>query len=205
MARDAAPGDAAAVIPELPGTLWYVEPHALIRLAGGKRTRIEGELFPSRSSLPDGRLVALASKGDGSADSEQLALVGADGTVSRIGPTAPTVREPAVDPAGRFVVLAINQDGHSDLYRLELATEKLTRLTNDKQGNFTPALAAGAIVFASSRDGDSEIIGCPSRPPPPSRQGAAAHRVPSRRPRADPVARRQDDRLPLRPRGRCDS
>ncbi|MEJ7602158.1 MAG: hypothetical protein WKG01_29950, partial [Kofleriaceae bacterium] len=52
VAHDAAPGDAPATIPELPGTLWFVEPHALIRIAGGKRTRIEGELFPSRSSLP---------------------------------------------------------------------------------------------------------------------------------------------------------
>ena len=122
---------------------------------------IAGDLFPSRWSLPDGRLVALASKGDGTPDSEQLALVTADGTVTRVGPAAATVREPAVDPQGRWILVAINQDGHSDLYRLELAGDKLARLTDDKQGNFTPALAGSSIVFASSRDGDSEIYRLP--------------------------------------------
>lgn len=88
----------------------------------------------------------------------------------------PTVREPAVDPAGRFVVLAINQDGHSDLYRLELASEQLTRLTNDRQGNFTPALAGDAIVFASSRDGDSEIYRLPLAGKPKVQRLTAFHR-----------------------------
>jgi len=152
---------AAAAVPVLPGVIWYSEPHALVRVTGGKRTVIAGELFPSRWSLPDGRLVAIASKGDGSPDAEQLALVAADGTVTRIGPTAASVREPAVDPRGRWIAAAINQDGHSDLYRLELATRKLARLTTDKQGNFTPAIAGSFLVFASSRDGDSEIYRLP--------------------------------------------
>jgi TolB protein len=166
ISRDAAApvavaNDAALTIPSLPGTIWFVEPHALVRITDGKRTQIAGDLFPSRWSLPDGRLVALASKGDGTPDSEQLALVAADGTVTRIGPAAATVREPAVDPKGRWIIVAINQDNHSDLYRLELATTKLERLTNDRQGNFTPSLAGSFVVFASSRDGDSEIYRLP--------------------------------------------
>ncbi|HLL22388.1 MAG TPA: hypothetical protein VK427_09670, partial [Kofleriaceae bacterium] len=39
-----------------------------------------------------------------------------------------------------------------------LATRETTRLTRNAQGNFTPAvLDAHTIVFASSRDGDSEL------------------------------------------------
>ncbi|HEY5938496.1 MAG TPA: LpqB family beta-propeller domain-containing protein [Kofleriaceae bacterium] len=165
VSRDAAAAvatvDAVLAIPALPGTIWFVEPHALVRIADGKRTQIAGDLFPSRWSLPDGRLVALASKGDGTPDSEQLALVAADGTITRVGPAAASVREPAVDPKGGWIIVAINQDGHSDLYRLELASNKLARLTDNKQGNFTPALAGGSVVFASSRDGDSEIYRLP--------------------------------------------
>ncbi len=149
--------------PVLPGTLWFVEegtPQRLARLTAGTRSSLEaagGDLFPSRWSLPDGSLVVIASKGDGSPDSEQLALVTPAGEVTRVGPTAPMIRDPAVDPRGRWIVFTSNADGHSDLYRIELATKQTTRLTNDAAGNFTPARLGDGIVFASSRDDNSEI------------------------------------------------
>jgi TolB protein len=142
---------------ELPGTLFFVEDAPspqLVRLTAGKRTVIGRDLYPSRFALPDGRLVAIASRGDGSAGSEQLALVGA--TVERIGPAAAQVRDPAVDSRGRWIVAAINLDGHSDLFRVEL-DGKATRLTNNVEGNFAPATIGESIVYVSSRDGDSEI------------------------------------------------
>jgi TolB protein len=142
---------------ELPGTLFFVEDAPgpqLVRLAAGTRTVIGRDLYPSRFALPDGRLVAIASRGDGSAESEQLALVGA--SVQRIGPAAAQVRDPAVDSRGRWIVAAINLDGHSDLYRVELGGTS-TRLTNDVQGNFAPATIGESVVYVSSRDGDSEI------------------------------------------------
>jgi Tol biopolymer transport system component len=171
----AAPADAApAISPEaakLPGVLWFIEERParrLVRLAGGKRTEIAapgGDLFPSAWALPDGRLVAIASRGDGGGDSEQLALVGADGAVARIGPAAASVRSPAVDPRGRWIVMAANTDGHSDLYRIDLApgaSGAMPRLTNEPKGNFDPArLGDDAVAFASSRDGDSEIYRMP--------------------------------------------
>lgn len=144
---------------ELPGTIWLVEDApapTLVRLEAGKRQVIGRELYPSTQVLPDGRLVAIASRGDGSAESEQIALVDANGRVERIGPAAAQVRDPAVDPRGRWIVVAANLDGHSDLYRVELAGE-VTRLTNNVEGNFRPALIGESIVFVSSRDGDSEI------------------------------------------------
>ncbi len=180
-ARGPAVADAAAapaISPEaarLPGVLWFVEDEPsrkLVRLAGGARTEITapgGDLFPMAWTLPDGRLVAIASRGDGGGDSEQLALIGAGGAVERIGPTAASVRSPAVDPRGRWIVVAANTDGHSDLYRLDLgaaaasAAAAPARLTNDARGNFAPArLGDDALVFASSRDGDSEIYRMPA-------------------------------------------
>ncbi len=143
---------------QLPGTLWFVEGTSLVRLHAGARTVIGENLFPSTGALPDGRLVAISSRGDGSADSEQLALISADGKVTRVGPTAAQVRDPAVDPRGAWIVAAINLDGHSDLYRIDLGgAEATTRITNDAAGNFHPVVMGDDIVYVSSRDGDAEL------------------------------------------------
>lgn len=153
----------ARELPALPGTIWFVDDakRMLSRIASGKRTDVtiaDATLFPSRWSLPDGRLVAIASRGDGSPESEQLALVAADATVARLGPVAAMVRDPTVDPRGRWIVIAANLDGHSDLYRIDLETQQAARITNDPKGNFAPvALAADAIAFVSSRDDNSEL------------------------------------------------
>jgi TolB protein len=158
----AACADSKPARPELPGSLYFVEDAStpqLVRVAGGTRTVIGRELYPSPSALPDGRVVAIASRGDGSAESEQLALIGPrDAHVDRIGPAAAQLRDPAVDPRGRWIVVAANLDGHSDLYRIELGGGgAATRITNDPEGNFAPAALGESIVYASSRDGDSEI------------------------------------------------
>lgn len=149
----------------LPGELWFVEDepeHALVRVVAGVRTAIEAPLFPSTQKLPDGRLVAIQSRGDGSPESEQLVLVAADGTQTPVGPTAPQVRDPVGDVDGAWIIAALQLDGHSDLQRIDLATGAATRLTNNKEGNFRPArLGVDSIVFVSSRDGDSEIYRMP--------------------------------------------
>jgi Tol biopolymer transport system component len=148
--------------PQLPGTLYVIEGDALVRYQAGTRVVIEeseatgARLFASPQSLPDGRVVAIASRGDGSAGSEQLALIARDGRVERLGPMAAQVRDPAVDPRGRFIVVAANIDGHSDLYQVEL-DGSARRLTNDPEGNYHPAFAGDVLVHVSSRDGDSEV------------------------------------------------
>ncbi len=174
-----APEAAPAVSPEaakLPGVLWFVEEEPgrrLVRLASGARAEVTtdgGDLYPMAQTMPDGRLVAIVSRGDGGPGSEQLALVGPGGAVARIGPAAVSVRNPAVDPRGRWIVVAANTDGHSDLYRIDPVTGAAPRLTNDPQGNFAPArLGDDALVFASSRDGDSEIYRMPAAGGKPQR------------------------------------
>src|SRR5690606_39220088 len=124
----------------------------------GERFSIEGQLFPSRARLPDGRVVAISSKGDGSPDSEQLVLVDADGKLAPIGPAAAKVRDPVVVADGSWIVASREIEGVSNLFSLEVATGKVSQLTDDPQGNFRPASLEGdAFVFVSSRDGDAEL------------------------------------------------
>ena len=144
---------------ELPGTIWVVEDGetpALVQITRGTPTPIGPGLYPSTQALPDGRLVAIASRGDGSATAEQLVFVSKDGRVERFGPAASQVRDPAVDRQGRWIVVAATFEGQSDLYRIDRAGT-VTRLTRNAEGNYRPALAGDSIVYVSSRDGDSEI------------------------------------------------
>ncbi len=151
-----APAPAPTAAPSLPGTLWLIDHGSLVRIANGTRQTIGPNLFPTRVMLPDGWFVTISSKGDGSADGERLILVGTDGTTSPLGPAATQIRDPAlVDGA---IVVAMQVDGVTNLYRIDLETAKLTKLTDDAAGNFEPAaLADGAFVFTSSRDGDAEL------------------------------------------------
>jgi TolB protein len=143
---------------KLPGTLYFVQDGKLATSAGTTFDDVGAPVFPSAFALPDGRLVGIASKGDGEAGSEQLVLIGPGTKVERIGPAITQVRNPAVDRAGKWIVVEAKLEPQSELYKIDVATGKSTRLTTNKQGNFTPAtLDAKSIAFASSRDGDSEI------------------------------------------------
>lgn len=157
----AVPVSSVRVSPGVPGVIWFVRdgaPARLGRVGAGRVRELAERVFPSMSTLPDGRLVAVSSRGDGSPDGEQLVLVAADGKVEPLGPAGGEVRDPAVDPQGRWIIVAAMLDGHSDLYRLDPAGGEPRRITNDPEGNFHPVtLGTDAIVFVSSRDGDSEI------------------------------------------------
>lgn len=152
---------AAPAAPKLPGTLYFKTDHALARLSGGTLSTdfadVDAEVFPSRYALPDGRVVGIASKGDGEPGSEQLVTI-AGREIARIGPAATQVRNPAVDPAGKWIVVEAKLSPASQLYRIDVATGDSKPLTTDPQGNFAPAaLGPRDVVFASSRDGDSEL------------------------------------------------
>lgn len=172
VAGDAAVTPITPAAANLPGALWFVADGKLAKLAGGTLTTtfddVGAAVFPSRWALPDGRLVGIASRGDGAAGSEQLVLIGPGTTVTRIGEDATAVRDPAVDPAGAWIVYEAKVESASELYRLDVATSNTTRLTRSPQGDFKPAVldpsggtaegdAGGTIVFVSSRDGDAEI------------------------------------------------
>jgi WD40 repeat protein len=138
--------------PKLPGTLWYMQGTTLVRYVAGTKTTIAQDVYPSPYALPDGRLVAVYSRGDGDSG-EQLMLVGK--RIEPVGPIAAQVRDPVVDKAGN-IVAALNLDGHSEIYRVAI-DGTTTRLTDDAAGNFHPAIAGDEVVYVSSRDGDAEL------------------------------------------------
>ena len=146
---------------KLSGTLYFRRHTKLAKLEAGRTTTtfddVGAEVFPSRHALPDGRLVGIASKGDGSAGGEQLVLIGPGTKVERFGPSATQVRNPTVDPKGAWIIVEARFEPSPSLYRIDVATQKSTQLTNHDKGDFQPALLGDGVVFASSRDGDSEI------------------------------------------------
>jgi TolB protein len=166
--------DAAAVPPRLSVSGRVVaarhEGHVrplLLDPATGRWSPLGGgddHLFPTETSDGDAVLV-VATHGEHEGDHvEQLAWVRGP-AVERVGPPAPSIRNPS--RAGAVIVFESSARSFRDLYRLDgdRADAAPVRLTDDKAGNFEPALApAGAtIVFTSSRDGDAELYRMPAR------------------------------------------
>lgn len=106
-------------------------------------------LVLSSRTLPNGQTL------DGFGLTDLAAL---PGTPERIGPEA-QLRNPSWSPDGRWLVFESNAASFRDLYRLELASGSLLRLTDDPQGNFEPSISPDGqrIAFVSSRDGNAEI------------------------------------------------
>lgn len=164
------PARPAIAMSTLPGTLWFVEgpEHTLVCATHAHTASTTALLYPSAEALPDGRVIAIESSGDGRPDGEQLHLAACtrEGITSTpIGPRGLAVREPSLDPSATAIAFAANLDGHTNVYRIDLQRPAAhVRLTSDPQGNFHPAwLDAGDVVLASSRDGDSELYRMPAR------------------------------------------
>jgi TolB protein len=118
--------------------------------------------FPA-AVRPDGRmLVVLASRpgveGQTLDELGLLDLASLPGTPEPIGPHA-QLRNPSFSPGGRWLVFESNAESFRDLYRLDLASGAVLRLTNDANGNFEPSVSPDGqrIAFVSSRDGNAEI------------------------------------------------
>lgn len=115
----------------------------------------DGNLFPTGHRLRGG-LLAIATWGETEADHvEQLAIVrGAE--VELFGPRAQMIRNPVV--AGDAVLVESSEASFRDLYAIG-PDGKATRLTDNKEGNFEPAVSPDGkrVAFASSRDGNAEL------------------------------------------------
>jgi Tol biopolymer transport system component len=158
-------GSVSPGVETLPGAIWYVvegePPTTLHRWAGGVSKQLGASLYPSAMRLGD-RLVGIRSAGTGEAGGEAAVAIAVDGVVSVLGTPATQVRDPAVDRDGKWIVVAANFEGHSELYAIDPAKpDAMTQITRNPEGNFHPTpLAGGMLAFASSRDGDSEIYRC---------------------------------------------
>lgn len=119
----------------------------------------DANLFPTGHRLRGG-LLAIATWGETEADHvEQLAIVrGAE--VELFGPRAQMIRNPSV--AGEAVLVESSEASFRDLYAIG-ADGKATRLTDNPQGNFEPAVSPDGkrVAFASSRDGNAELYVMP--------------------------------------------
>jgi dipeptidyl aminopeptidase/acylaminoacyl peptidase len=131
----------------LPGTIWYVEDGTLASLTGGTRTVIAKDVHRAPRKLPDGRLVAIVSR----AGKEQLVLVGTDLSVTDLAPPAARLDDPAIDPAGDWLVYSADA---RELVRVDLSTRERTLL---RPGVQPVTLDAAAIIFGSTHDGNPEL------------------------------------------------
>lgn len=67
--------------------------------------------------------------------------------------------DPSVDGQNRWCVYRSTRDDNSEIYLLDLATQKETRLTNTEANESEPAMSedGSKIVFVSDADGDKEL------------------------------------------------
>ncbi len=128
-------------------------------LKGGSSDRFESlhSYLSGMSFSPDGSTLALIAK-SGGADVLYLANVdgkGDDRTIRLKGFTS--LRSPTYAPDGQSVVLVACRHDANDLYRVDLATEKVTQLTDDRFDEQDPEFApdGNRLVFACDRPSDS--------------------------------------------------
>jgi TolB protein len=172
--RAVAPADAAA--PEPCGRVVFAAGDAetrvearILDVAGGASQPLlapggEGSSIYPAAVSPDGRTVLVLrseSLPEGKSRDRfglvELATLPAE--PSWIGPEGAMLRNPAWSPDGAWIVFESDADNFRDLYRLELGSGSLLRLTDDPEGNFEPTISPDGqqIAFVSSRDRDAEL------------------------------------------------
>lgn len=112
-----------------------------------------GSWYPTPNRAP----LAIVTTDDTGEHTEQLAMLGE--TVRKLGPVTRFVRAPNLSADGSFVIFEADPDSFRDLYRLDVSTDKLTRLTDEPTGSFEPSLSpdGARVAFTSSRDGNAEL------------------------------------------------
>ncbi|HEU4556835.1 MAG TPA: hypothetical protein VFS20_03260, partial [Longimicrobium sp.] len=136
--------------------------YTIVPTGGGERrlTSGAGSSFPAALS-PDGRsLMAVAVREEGDDHGEQMLVLPLAGGAARpVGPASSRARSPSWGPDGRWLVFESDRQSFRDLFRIGADGTGLRRLTENREGNFDPAVSPDGewIAFASSRDGDAEV------------------------------------------------
>lgn len=116
--------------------------------------------YPAAPS-PDGSGLLVVSVTEDSTDHfEELALHPlAGGKPTPVAPRSARARAPSWGPDGGWLVFESDRASFRDLFRVGRDGGGARRLTDNREGNFEPAVSpdGGWIAFASSRDGDAEI------------------------------------------------
>lgn len=123
-------------------------------LKGGSSDRFES-LHSYQSSMsfsPDGSTLALITKSSG-ADALFLADVDGKAQDRSIKLDFSSLRSPTFAPDGQSIVLVGCKNDRNDLYRVDLVTGGVTRLTNDRYDEQDPEFAPSGnkLVFACDR------------------------------------------------------
>lgn len=112
---------------------------------------------------PDGRQVAFSSNRTGW---EEIWIANRDGSNPRqvTSCRGPVCSNPRWSPDGRTILFGWRQSGSSDLYRLQLETGQMARLTDHPGSEIQPSWSRDgrSIYFASSRTGRFEIWRMPA-------------------------------------------
>jgi TolB protein len=125
----------------------------------------EASIYPAAVS-PDGRRALLLSSreiDDDGSTRDRLWLAELDRAPVVVRPLAIEIdrqlRSPSWAPDGGWLVIESATHSFRDLYRVELDSGSVLRLTDDPEGNFEPAIAPDGqrIAFVSSRDDNAEI------------------------------------------------
>lgn len=79
--------------------------------------------------------------------------------VQRLTPPVDMVMQPRLSPDGKYAVFVGVTLGITDLYRIELATQKVEKLTNDAFSEKDPALSGDnrLVVFSSNRNKENNL------------------------------------------------
>jgi TolB protein len=120
----------------------------------------DASYYPAPGPLP----LAIATIDHGSLHQEQLVLLGQTPADARpLGPRSARVRSPDVSRDRATIVFEADTASFRDLYRLDVASGAMSRLTDAEHGNFEPSLSpdGARVAFTSSRDGDAEIYVAP--------------------------------------------
>ena len=131
--------------------------------AGGEPARLTdgpGADYPA-AVTPDGAALLVVSVTEGEDHVERMSLLPLDGGggAAPLGPVSARARSPSWGPAGEWLAFESDRESFRDVYRIARDGTGLKRLTENREGNFEPAVSPdGAwIAFASSRDGDAEV------------------------------------------------
>lgn len=81
------------------------------------------------------------------------------GEPSALGPRSPYTRAAAWAPDGKWIVFESARSSFRDLYRMERDGSGVRRLTDNREGNFEPAVSPNGrwVAFGSSRDQNAEL------------------------------------------------